>query len=74
MGFLQRSREDQLLFTYWRAINSALPNYSDETIIKRFIKDMGNYCEECTVDTLRFRLVRMKAEYLEDQKTPPTAA
>lgn len=69
MGFLERTREDQALFIYWAGVNDVLPNYSDATIIKRFIKRFGNYCDGCTEEALRNRLIRMRAEYLEEQKT-----
>lgn len=69
MGYLERSREDQMLFVYWRAVNDVFPNASDPTVIKKFIKSFGKYCPDCTDETLRHRLLRMKAEYMDDQRT-----
>lgn len=69
MALVDRIPGDMMLFAYWRAIRSALPNYSDETIIKRFLKDFGTYCEDCTTAALSDRIRRMNALWMEEQKT-----
>ena len=68
MSFWNRQREDQLLFAYWMGAKRMFASFTDATIIQGFIKDFGNFCHECTLETLRHRLKRMKAEYHQEQK------
>lgn len=68
MSIWERQREDQLLFAYWKAINRALPNFSDNTIIEGFLNDFGSYCDHCTKEALRRRLRRMREEYNKEDK------
>lgn len=69
MSLTRRIPGDMMLFAYWKGLKSALPNYSDETIIKRFLNDFGAYCEDCTIAALSDRLRRMNELWIEDQRT-----
>ncbi|HNR55069.1 MAG TPA: hypothetical protein PKJ19_07885 [Flavobacteriales bacterium] len=66
MSLLDRIREEQMLFAYWKGVNRVFPGFSDKTVIDGFIKDFGHICKECGVEALRQRLMRMKVEYLKD--------
>jgi hypothetical protein len=63
MSFLNRSREDQLLFVYVTGVQDAMRTISDERAIERFVQKFGSICEDCTVASLRLRLIRMRKEY-----------
>jgi len=68
--FLNKSREDQLLYAFATGAQDAMPTISDLSAIRRFQKKFGHLCEDCTEESLEIRLVRMRAAYNDTLKTP----
>lgn len=51
------------MFVYVTGVQDAMRTVSDTRAIERFIQRFGSVCEECTVESLRIRLIRMRKEY-----------
>lgn len=67
--FLNKSREDQLLFVFAEGAQDAMPTISDESAIRRFIKKFGHVCEDCSEQSLRKRLERTREAYNDTLKS-----
>lgn len=69
MDFLQRSVTDIALYASVRMVQSTMPTVSVDSAIRRFIKEFGEICDGCTVESLRYRYLRMRDEYMELEKS-----
>lgn len=60
---------DLMLFSFSVGAQDAIPNITDASAIRRFQKKFGHICKDCTEESLRKRLERMREEYTETLKS-----
>lgn len=69
MSLINRELSDLMMFAYARGAQRAMPTISDARAVEKFLTDFGHLCNDCTPEALRKRLVRMKAEMIDDSRT-----